>query len=227
MVCKKCGKEFEGTFCPYCGEKAGEGLPSECPVCGNPRKEDEIFCSKCGYSYVARNQAAQETHPRSGIKLDIFSGEKAAKVFAGIGKAWWLVEGVGTLLLGVLVLLSLSAPIMLHMGYDVSANGFVNAFTINVDGGFTAICVVLLAIAIFLILGGLYRFFPSMEISVWRSFVTQKLVCGRCGRRRVGRAWFDRSRQGGRVARFSGGRAFVLRGIGSVRDYIFRVPHFV
>ena len=181
MVCKKCGKEFEGTFCPYCGEKAGEGLPSECPVCGNPRKEDEIFCSKCGYSYVARNQAAQETHPRSGIKLDIFSGEKAAKVFAGIGKAWWLVEGVGTLLLGVLVLLSLSAPIMLHMGYDVSANGFVNAFTINVDGGFTAICVVLLAIAIFLILGGLYRFFrawkfPYGEVSSLKSWFVDGVV---------------------------------------------------
>ena len=181
MVCKKCGKEFEGAFCPYCGEKAGEGLPSECPVCGNPRKEDEIFCSKCGYSYVARNQAAQETHPRSGIKLDIFSGEKAAKVFAGIGKAWWLVEGVGTLLLGVLVLLSLSAPIMLHMGYDVSANGFVNAFTINVDGGFTAICVVLLAIAIFLILGGLYRFFrawkfPYGEVSSLKSWLVDGVV---------------------------------------------------
>ncbi len=181
MVCKKCGKEFEGAFCPYCGEKAGEGLPSECPVCGNPRKEDEIFCSKCGYSYVARNQAAQETHPRSGIKLDIFSGEKAAKVFAGIGKAWWLVEGVGTLLLGVLVLLSLSAPIMLHMGYDVSANGFVNAFTINVDGGFTAICVVLLAIAIFLILGGLYRFFrawkfPYGEVSSLKSWFVDGVV---------------------------------------------------
>ena len=181
MVCKKCGKEFEGAFCPYCGEKAGEGLPSECPVCGNPRKEDEIFCSKCGYSYVARNQAAQETHPQSGIKLDIFSGEKAAKVFAGIGKAWWLVEGVGTLLLGVLVLLSLSAPIMLHMGYDVSANGFVNAFTINVDGGFTAICVVLLAIAIFLILGGLYRFFrawkfPYGEVSSLKSWFVDGVV---------------------------------------------------
>ena len=181
MVCKKCGKEFEGTFCPYCGEKAGEGLPSECPVCGNPRKEDEIFCSKCGYSYVARNQSEQETHPRSGIKLDIFSGEKAVKVFAGIGKAWWLVEGVGTLLLGVLVLLSLSAPIMLHMGYDVSANGFVNAFTINVDGGFTAICVVLLAIAIFLILGGLYRFFrawkfPYGEVSSLKSWFVDGVV---------------------------------------------------
>lgn len=21
MICKKCGKEMEGTFCPYCGTK--------------------------------------------------------------------------------------------------------------------------------------------------------------------------------------------------------------
>ena len=40
MVCKKCGREFDGSFCPYCGERAAQEM-TVCPVCGNPRKEDE------------------------------------------------------------------------------------------------------------------------------------------------------------------------------------------
>ena len=57
MVCKKCGKEFEGVFCPYCGERNATELPPECPVCSTPRKDQERFCSNCGYSYYDVNLA--------------------------------------------------------------------------------------------------------------------------------------------------------------------------
>ena len=57
MVCKKCGKQFEGVFCPYCGERNATELPSECPVCSTPRKDQEKFCSNCGYSYYGVNLA--------------------------------------------------------------------------------------------------------------------------------------------------------------------------
>ena len=57
MVCKKCGKEFEGAFCPYCGERNAIELPPECPVCSTPRKDQERFCSNCGYSYYGVNLA--------------------------------------------------------------------------------------------------------------------------------------------------------------------------
>ena len=57
MVCKKCGKEFEGVFCPYCGERNAVELPPECPVCSTPRKDQEKFCSNCGYSYYGVNLA--------------------------------------------------------------------------------------------------------------------------------------------------------------------------
>ena len=50
MICKKCGTEFDGAFCPRCGEMAEEKL-TVCPVCGKERAEGETFCSKCGYSY--------------------------------------------------------------------------------------------------------------------------------------------------------------------------------
>ncbi len=57
MVCKKCGKQFEGVFCPYCGERNATELPPECPVCSTPRKDQEKFCSNCGYSYYGVNLA--------------------------------------------------------------------------------------------------------------------------------------------------------------------------
>ena len=57
MVCKKCGKQFEGAFCPYCGERNATELPPECPVCSTPRKDQERFCSNCGYSYYGVNLA--------------------------------------------------------------------------------------------------------------------------------------------------------------------------
>ena len=57
MVCKKCGKQFEGAFCPYCGERNATELPPECPVCSTPRKDQEKFCSNCGYSYYGVNLA--------------------------------------------------------------------------------------------------------------------------------------------------------------------------
>lgn len=59
MVCKKCGAEFEGAFCPKCGERAEERL-SVCPVCGKERGESENFCSRCGYAYERVNFAPPE-----------------------------------------------------------------------------------------------------------------------------------------------------------------------
>ena len=56
MICKKCGTEFEGSFCPKCGERAEERL-TVCPVCGKERGESENFCSRCGYAYERENFA--------------------------------------------------------------------------------------------------------------------------------------------------------------------------
>ncbi len=50
MKCSKCGVEFEGKFCPECGTPA-DGK-ARCPKCGAERRQDEKFCSECGYSYV-------------------------------------------------------------------------------------------------------------------------------------------------------------------------------
>ena len=52
MKCKKCGKQFEGAFCPECGTPADDGR-TICPRCGNRCGPDEKFCSKCGHRLPA------------------------------------------------------------------------------------------------------------------------------------------------------------------------------
>ena len=59
MKCEKCGTEFEGHFCPECGEAAVKtknvcaecGMEFEgnfCSNCGRSAKEKEVLCPFCG-----------------------------------------------------------------------------------------------------------------------------------------------------------------------------------
>ncbi len=47
--CLNCGKEFDGNFCPSCGEKFGN--EKKCPNCGKILSETAKFCNECGYSF--------------------------------------------------------------------------------------------------------------------------------------------------------------------------------
>ena len=44
--CSKCGHEFEGKFCPECGEKYVDD--TVCPRCGAKREPNAKFCPECG-----------------------------------------------------------------------------------------------------------------------------------------------------------------------------------
>ncbi len=46
--CNKCGREFEGNFCPDCG--TGFTRYKNCPDCGAQLSHDAKFCNECGYS---------------------------------------------------------------------------------------------------------------------------------------------------------------------------------
>ena len=48
--CFKCGTEFDGNFCPECGEKWEEG--KTCPKCGKSLVRDVKFCPDCGHSFA-------------------------------------------------------------------------------------------------------------------------------------------------------------------------------
>lgn len=51
MICKQCGAQFEGNFCPKCGTPAQEEM-TVCPKCGQGRADGDRYCSKCGYDFT-------------------------------------------------------------------------------------------------------------------------------------------------------------------------------
>lgn len=146
MICKKCGTEFDGAFCPRCGEMAEEKL-TVCPVCGKERAEGETFCSKCGYSYE-NARASKEKVTRK--KVDFSKVKKAFE------DKYWIIPSAGRLLLGVLVLLSLIAPVMTHAGVNTAGNGYVNAFGVNVTTTYTVCCAALLIAGVYTLVYGAY-----------------------------------------------------------------------
>lgn len=146
MICKKCGTEFDGVFCPSCGERAEEKL-TVCPVCGKERAEGETFCSKCGYSYE-NARASKEKVTRK--KVDFSKVKKAFE------DKYWIIPSAGRLLLGVLVLLSLIAPVMTHAGVNTAGNGYVNAFGVNVTTTYTVCCAALLIAGVYTLVYGAY-----------------------------------------------------------------------
>lgn len=62
MICKHCGTEFEGNFCPNCGTRA-QTEETACPVCGAPHKAGERFCSGCGYQFEQPVQQPAVSQP--------------------------------------------------------------------------------------------------------------------------------------------------------------------
>ncbi len=56
--CKKCGTEFEGKFCPECGEPWLLEEEKVCPKCKAVLKASAKFCSECGYSFETQSAPA-------------------------------------------------------------------------------------------------------------------------------------------------------------------------
>lgn len=52
--CAKCKTEYEGNFCPECGEKHEE--PKTCPECGKTLDGQVKFCNECGHSFATQRR---------------------------------------------------------------------------------------------------------------------------------------------------------------------------
>ncbi len=115
MICKNCGKVFDGKFCPECGtklEEVGQEL-TQCPQCGSERIDNGKFCINCGYNYLEPMQShkpeevtTQEVVVNNGKKFDV---NKFLNIFSKIYR--WLLAG-GMILVGIVSLLCLTAPIL-------------------------------------------------------------------------------------------------------------------
>ncbi|HIU81658.1 MAG TPA: zinc ribbon domain-containing protein [Candidatus Ornithoclostridium faecavium] len=147
MVCKKCGTEFDGAFCPKCGERADEKM-IVCPVCGKDRAEGENFCSKCGYAFERQAQAEQNTQTKFTFDKEILLG--------GVRKFYRTSLNIGKVFFSLLLFLILASPIMLHYGINTAGSGYINAFNLYVDGRFTAVCAILMIIAFYSLVYGVY-----------------------------------------------------------------------
>ena len=108
MICKNCGKEFEGKFCPECGTKVEEESQQEltkCPKCGTERMGDSRFCANCGFNYLEPTTVASVEYTKHFAKTKLLKNFLC--IFAKIYR--WLLAG-GMLFVGIVALLCLTAP---------------------------------------------------------------------------------------------------------------------
>lgn len=64
--CSKCGKEFEGNFCPACA--APSDAPKVCPKCGRTLSVEARFCSKCGYDLYSEVPRGAKRHVSPALR---------------------------------------------------------------------------------------------------------------------------------------------------------------
>lgn len=92
-ICKNCGTEFEGKFCPECGAKfISEDV---CPKCGTKHSPEAKFCSECGAA-LQGGKPQKPTNVSVGDRVRFwicFSGVICVLLSALIGLVFAFVSG--------------------------------------------------------------------------------------------------------------------------------------
>ncbi len=97
--CVHCGKEFEGNFCPSCGEKWEE--KRTCPLCGTVVNGENKFCNVCGHSFVVKKEER--------INKEVLTSEERVGVVYRILKFF---PAVFFLIFSVLLFVAFSSPVV-------------------------------------------------------------------------------------------------------------------
>ena len=104
--CAYCGTQFEGAFCPECGQKWE--TEKTCPQCGGKLSGGAKFCSDCGYSFVGEGKATGKDGERV-IYLAFLTKSRLAKSFR-------LIPTILILLFSLLMFAFMAAPIATVIG---------------------------------------------------------------------------------------------------------------
>ncbi len=132
MECKNCGTEYEGRFCPECGNECKEQGQTDCvtvcPQCGSERAGKVKFCVNCGYNYETRSSSNTATGGKIN-GLQSFISERKGVIYRVYR---YLIAG-GMLLAGVIALLCLAAPTMVEKFFG-EINPLCTGFTAMIGG---------------------------------------------------------------------------------------------
>lgn len=89
--CKKCGREFEGNFCPDCGEKR----PADkfCPKCGAELSEGQKFCPNCGFNHETSEtpETTQTSQTTQNSEISPMTQIKLRRLYRILEDLPWLV----------------------------------------------------------------------------------------------------------------------------------------
>ncbi len=139
--CSKCGMEFDGNFCPRCGERFAE--EKTCPKCGATLSGSAKFCPECGHSFyetpAAKPAPVAEPEPVAAPEPAPLTEkpEKTGKpVTAGVRKLYAAVSVLPAVLLGlfsVLLFLIFLAPVAVTgggslMGVKIPSMSYGNVY---------------------------------------------------------------------------------------------------
>lgn len=85
MICSKCGKEFEGRFCPWCGAKSeGLGRHNEEEIASEEaRKADDRVVKKAEEEKIIEQNALQKSWSVLGVVKEKIKCPKCGNEFSG------------------------------------------------------------------------------------------------------------------------------------------------
>ena len=152
--CPKCGTEFDGNFCPECGEKFAE--EKTCPKCGATLSGSAKFCNECGYSIYKKPAPKPAPVAPQPVK-------KEKQLTAGITKLYAAVSVLPAVLFGlfsVLLFFFFLAPVAVMpggelLGQKIPSTSYGNVYEssnyvgMSFTGSMTAL-IVLAALALFI-----------------------------------------------------------------------------